>query len=493
MEYRRPAPLSHRQRSTTGARLVAAPPAGRLVLLLILVPILAGTSLSALPQSCDVECVWDPLVACTTSCHNFWDNITTTCGAYNGVCYNVPVCGNDRCEPKPFGSPQWVQAETPSNCPYDCPSGVYSPYDNHCVVNVPAKISALGSRGGSVHRYHLDGGTAGAVVTNEYGMAGQYPRTMGQLWNELDDRNLSKCHVQGFAKFPGGGAADFTFDWNRVGGVGSEWLEYLFGAYCPDDYTPGAPEYPGILMTKPVSSSRVAYGKSFGALIGQTHPGGMQAIGQFLVVGIDSGGTTAHIYFWVYGNPQDPWVASSFEHTVTRAEAVAIGRLASGKYLLLIGSEQGTRMSVYRSSTTSLYSTAWSYLGDFRTGVNWAGPSDSDYNYNNLTILKECGSNDLYLAGLTNNHYPDCFGNRDSCDKSVIDLHKITTTGNVGGYGLQRLFDVTLDNPCDCFLCFDICPNFAAGGGLEARPDGNVNAYATEHWNDGSDLDVLEW
>lgn len=406
----------------------------------------------------------------------------STCPQDCGPC--PPVCGNYVCE----------YSETPEECPTDCPSGVYSPADNHCVVNVTSRVQGLAARSGTVERYHRDSGTAGVTVTNEHGWPGTYPKTFGQLWNELDDRDLSKCHVQGIAKFPAGAPVDFTFGWNRVGGVVSPWLEVLLGAYCPEVDTPGAPDYPGTLMTKPASASRVRYAKYFGNLTTQNHPGGMQAIGKYLVVGIDAGGSTAQIYVWDFGDAQNPWVVRSFEHQGTTAAAVAIGRLAGGRYLLFIAADSGRTLSVYRSGGTNLSTTGWQYLGRFEAGVNWAGPSSADYNYNNLAIIEECGTNDLYLAGLTNDHYPDCGGNKDSCDTSVVDLHRITTNGNVvGSYGLQRLFDVMLDNPCDCFLCTDICPNFAAGGTLQPRPDGGLDAFATEHWNDGNDLDILEW
>ncbi len=405
-----------------------------------------------------------------------------TCLESGFPCKGAPVrfCGDGTC--------RFDDGETASNCAADCFDN-RAAVDNHCAQPLPAEVDRLDLSSGGLFKVWNDGGTA----------------TAESVWEYLDSKSRSPCHVQGFARLRKDNG--FAFVANRTGGKGK--LVWPFTRNCSDENSSAwSGQATAYVWTGKITSASGGEGcyapnntrsqdqvTSFLRLGNNPsffHPGGVQAIGDFLVVGVDRGQDfPSWIYLVNVRDPDNPFVVWRFTQLFDRAEAVAIGRTAAGDYLLFVGAHQGDVLNVWRSTTTNLQTTGWSFDYQFSNFIygGYTGPS-KDYNYNNLAALRECGSNDLYLAGLTSNGSKG--GTVDSQDDSVIELWSLNGDGSQLG-AMSLATTVTLDNPCNGFLQFDICPNFGAGGTIYVNEQGFLLAYASEHYPDGNDLDILEW
>lgn len=230
------------------------------------------------------------------------------------------------------------------------------------------------------------------------------------------------------------------------------------------------------------------------------HPGGMAAVGDYVFVAVDDGTSTGTPEIFVHDHSQvPPRLVTSFTIPGAGAiDSVAAGWDAvAGRFHLLMNQNSKNQLLVSKSNPTA--------LTDFGKPVNFTRPEvmsigngrypgkrSSKLNYQSMALLRQCDGK-MFLLGLTNNNYPSCTGNFDSCDESIVDYATYAPdTTRVGAWQTTG----ELDNPCNGFLDFDICPNFAAAGTAFVRTVDGVTRLivrASEHWPEGGDLDVLSW
>lgn len=298
----------------------------------------------------------------------------------------------------------------------------------------------------------------------------------------LNDHSLSGCHVQGMSVLANFG---IVVDYNRVSGDNTIFAE-LLSTPCP--------EFPSNfararLMVEP-GTGYFNSGIEIPHPTSVFHPSGMASVGNLLFVAVDNGdsGGTPYLYVYDYTN--------STPTLLQQLPLISIGMVDSlaatydpptQTYHVILNQDRQNRVVALTStgSPSKFHVTQRMTVDNGR----YPGKRKSQLNYQGMSLIRQCDGT-MYLLGLTNNNYPSCSGNLDSCDESVIDYavydqaNKIVSPWSSTG---------NLDNPCDGFLDFDICPNFAAGATAYVNSSHKLVAIATEHWPEGGDLDTLVW
>ena len=244
------------------------------------------------------------------------------------------------------------------------------------------------------------------------------------------------------------------------------------------------------------------------------HPGGIQVLGQFLIVGV---GEEVHLYD--LGNPSEPiHLGPEEEGTVdgigpifTRPEksgsSTSLAKLQNGRYLLVISSSDARPLDFYISDEPNalLGDAAKIKFSNFdrvtSSEIEEIFGDKAGGGYQNINLVTECGSGQLYLLGTHNNG--GCIGNIcQPWKEDWADLYKVQEIANE--ITLERIIYQNAkgeDIPGRHFYCtagFDpdngLC-NFDAAAGLYVDPDGQMILYATEHDNQGPDesVDFMEF
>ena len=199
------------------------------------------------------------------------------------------------------------------------------------------------------------------------------------------------------------------------------------------------------------------------------HAGGIQVIGDYLVVGVEEDGASeVHFYDvsiptahrkipYVIDRPRDP------------AGAVAITRLwQDDRYLLIVGRKGSNILDVYRSRTTTLEDPDFEFIDTWRESeLRSANGQDREFgNYQNLNLVMEYGGQ-AHLIGLHRN--AELTFGRDYADMFTFDLAGdnavVTKVANMH------------------MTCVDEC-NYDAGAGLYLDDHGRFMYYSVEHWRD---------
>jgi hypothetical protein len=199
---------------------------------------------------------------------------------------------------------------------------------------------------------------------------------------------------------------------------------------------------------------------------GFSHAGGLALTGTVLAVPMDGGGRS-QVAFYDVAQPRRPRRLYAFDHskaprpsTGQEASAVALGRIADGRYLLVLGVRSSKILEFFVSNGELLRSEppAWQRIG-IRTGQAVGG-------FQNLAILTQCDGA-MFLVGTHNTALPPPSRGRDH-------LHWYQLAVAPGG---RILLQKGGERWMHCSYC-----NFAAGGGLYQTPHGDVLLYATGFW-----------
>jgi len=199
---------------------------------------------------------------------------------------------------------------------------------------------------------------------------------------------------------------------------------------------------------------------------GFAHAGGLALVGTVLAVPVDGGGRS-QIVFYDVEHPERPRRLSTLDHseapspsTGREASAVALGRLADGRYLLVLGVHSSKILEFYLSNGESLRSDrlAWQRIG-IRTGQGVGG-------FQNLAVLTQCDG-EMYLIGTHNTAVPPPSRGRDH-----VHWYRLGTESD-GRMMVRKAGERWMH----CRYC-----NFAAGGGLYLTPSGEVLVYASGFW-----------
>lgn len=219
--------------------------------------------------------------------------------------------------------------------------------------------------------------------------------------------------------------------------------------------------------------------------LGMDHAGGIQLIGEQLVVGFE-GDRGSRVEFWGMRDPERPLRHAVLPHEtgVKGAGTVSIARLRDGRYLLIVGGANANALDFYvtRPGTGSPAAARWTHVATWRESqLRSEIPGDREFgNYQNLNLLMdERGA--LFLIGT----HKDSVRNTD-----WADLYRLDTAGDavprITKIAKRHLYcaipSVVL--PANRVFGGRQCDLDAAGGAYVSRR-GRLLLYATEHDNDG--------
>ena len=198
---------------------------------------------------------------------------------------------------------------------------------------------------------------------------------------------------------------------------------------------------------------------------GFDHAGGLALAGTVLAVPVH-GSKRAEVVFYDVRDPERPRLIGAFDHShpelspSSNVAAVALTRLADGRYLLVLGVRSSKLVEFHVSTDTSL--TSFRLLG-VETGLAVRG-------FQSLSLLTQCDGA-LYLVGAHNTAIPPPSRGHD----------------HVHWYRLERAARgaIALNEEGERRLRCRHC-NLAAAGGVYVTAERRVLIYATEFWSRGS-------
>ena len=307
----------------------------------------------------------------------------------------------------------------------------------------------------------------------------------------LNDHALSGCHIQGIADV---GTSGIVVDFNKAAS-NNTFPANLFGTACPE-YSPTTLRRAKLLQ-KPSSEETFSQSIEIPHNAKVYHPSGMAAVGRILFVAVTGPDNTPYIFIYDYSravpNITPPSLVTSFPvSSIGTVDSLAAGYdPGTNAYHIVLNQDSLNRLVVLRS-VGNLTSFRLSQRLTVDNG-RYPGKRKSQLNYQGMSLIRQCDGQ-MYLLGLTINDYPSCAGNFDSCDDSIIDYAPYNPDPANIFVGAWQTTGA-LDNPCNGFLDFDICPNFAAGATAFVSTDHKLVAWATEHWPQGrpGNLDILSW
>jgi hypothetical protein len=246
----------------------------------------------------------------------------------------------------------------------------------------------------------------------------------------------------------------------------------------------------------PPSTDRVIAQLDVGAAAGYPgfdHAGGIQAIGDYVVVGLEPIGATASspnsaVAIVRVDVPNSPWVVSTIDRTgLGTAGATGITQMLDGRWLLAVGEYDSYRIDLYVSSGADLGTTAWTLVEQWSRddiGGLCPGPgqsvSGSNYGaYQSINLITQ-SNGQLYLVG----------SHRDGGGDDFADLYRIDffATAPACEIGTPSAgWDLRLTKVAKRHLtCTDTC-DFDGGGGVYINSTfDELFLYGTERFYSGS-------
>lgn len=199
------------------------------------------------------------------------------------------------------------------------------------------------------------------------------------------------------------------------------------------------------------------------------HPGGMQAIGKYLLIPLDhpcSGGNSGVSLYNLY-NPLAPIYVKNFPLLTNQAATAGIAKLANGKYLLAVGQEDSVDVHFYLSNGTNVELSS----AEFHRIATWHGSGDWITYQQSMNLVTDYAGR-LFLMGTTKSGG----GGNDTLSAFLLEVYE---NGNVA-VSLAASKTMVCGTPDDHLQC-----NFDAAAGVYVTPAHKLVLYASEHDNDG--------
>lgn len=254
-------------------------------------------------------------------------------------------------------------------------------------------------------------------------------------------------HVQGFVRAASTlpGQPVFFVTYGDSGGVGHEHASLL---------AISGPSHGGPSNTFINENLMYAFPATF------DHPGGMQALGEFVLTGIKETDAGAYIEFRdIAAMPADEPVILRIRDGVHNASNVAAARLAGGGYAIL------TNESAGRNDYNLFYSPSLEapFLEEMWHGHIGATQSPYEVGFQNISMITECETGAIYVLGITT-------------DSPLMDswaLYRLDTVGAEGGPQLTYLSENYEDLD-------DVHCNVRAGASAFVSDAGELYLYCHE-------------
>lgn len=240
------------------------------------------------------------------------------------------------------------------------------------------------------------------------------------------------------------------------------------------------------------------------------HPGGMQAIGKYLLVGTDGNiehnRDVAEISLWDMADPSSPravWTEPNWELPFRNANSVGITRLEDGRYLIVRALTDAKELEFYLLSDSLEDNPAayhngvvydrWHYQEleselfnpDSTLDLNWAdlGSIFGDVGYQSTNLVTECVTGTLYLV-CSHGRRPQGFGGDDFVDAYRLDVPVDPPDPDLPGHGVV-ITKVAKRHMFPSGNAQSRQGDLQAAGGSYVSPDNKLYYYATEHGQSG--------
>ena len=215
------------------------------------------------------------------------------------------------------------------------------------------------------------------------------------------------------------------------------------------------------------------------------HPGGGQAMGRFFAVAVDCDEASkcgSRNYIDIYnfkeiGSPNAlvqrvPVGAQGEQGNVSTITAVSMARLSSGQYLMFVlGKDNAHEGWFYISDLPVIVpSTRWNYA------AYWKRSLGAEHNYQNVTMVTECGTGDLYMFGTGNAGYTvgAVIGSTFTGDPPGEEHIALLKIGEVNGQVTMESLGTRTFDPGSSEYC-----TFRAGATMHATPLGGMALYCS--------------
>jgi hypothetical protein len=287
-----------------------------------------------------------------------------------------------------FSTRQPIQGATSCGPGEDC---------NRCLPNVEEAFRSLAER----HDY--DDWTIDAPIRRY------------QPDDEMFEQLRHSSHIQGFARLNGGGPGGYWYAGTRS---------------KPDDGPAGM-----FIISHDDKKMKYYYALDNG------HPGGLQPIGDKVAIASDweSGGSwRTTVSFWDVSDVGNAREVDEFElHRTaapsgvsnTRASGVGVVRLVNGRYLMALA-HRSRDLKFMISDRTSLDGNAgWHWLNQVGAGSGWR-------EMENVNLVTECGTANLYAIGFSGHDYSDDWF--EPSPDNWADLYRLSDDGR-GGIAVRRV------------------------------------------------------
>ncbi len=243
------------------------------------------------------------------------------------------------------------------------------------------------------------------------------------------------------------------------------------------------------------------------------HPGGIQAIGQYLFIGVENSNQYVSLNRYSFPNPhplpQNSMVVaydmSSFPHATPlfqlpmtgdqsdQASAVGVAKLADDSYLMVVGGRDTNKLTFYRSTGCELTDkTTWTFLTTYDARTNVPGwPSGSEPGYQALHLVTD-QSGGLFLVGT----WKDDSGFPAYSGTDKVDLYRLSIGCSVPSVPPAPPAPPPVITVARVATRSLYCSSPQAGSGLQCNLDAAVGVYiddehrlivyATEHGMNGA-------
>jgi len=240
------------------------------------------------------------------------------------------------------------------------------------------------------------------------------------------------------------------------------------------------------------------------------HPGGMQIVGDVLVLPLEkpyASGPPGLILFIDVSNPEVPALLSQFPVVAAFTPGVvAVTRLPNGRYMMLATGGDNEVLLIFESDATEQGCSSdltspnlcWTLLdawweqtdeADLGGGHDWptnpfGGPIvPINHPHQSLNFVRQGGpAGPLYLVGIRN---PGGGGGGPGLDEDKFDLYRVEWEGPEFKLRWVQTKEITAKSTSDG----EDLANFAAASGVYVSPTGELIIYTTEHDNDGPEID----
>lgn len=197
------------------------------------------------------------------------------------------------------------------------------------------------------------------------------------------------------------------------------------------------------------------------------HPGGFQILGDYLAVGTDH---LVHLYD--LANPEAPIdMGVVLDRPGFSSSTTSLAKLADGHYLLVVSNSDAEQLDFYFSSQPNSISEFIfydSFHKDEVLGGDW-------HAYQNMNLVTECGTGDVYLIGTYNGGWFKTYWGED---RAVVYSIQKSLSGEI-------ILEEQLSKHLHCAYRGEADCNFDAAAGIYVDPSGQIILYSTEHDNDG--------